>query len=160
MRGQGDMTGRVVLGFSVLCVLCVSAVGLVVFGCKAPPAGRDAANVKATAVETNVERTVSETIQHDKNTANLRAENVGLNNNIFSGGAGVIMITQVAMIVGLFGFLTATARRMLAYREGLRVVQGAVKEANAVDVIERVKPRVKAMGRWRKKRFDEVLGEA
>ena len=156
----GSITGRnrALLSFSVLCVLCVSAVSLVVPGCKAPPAGRDAANVKATGVETNVER--SESVQHDKNTANLRAENVGLNNNIFSGGAGVIMITQVAMIVGLFGFLTATARRMLAYREGLRVVQGAVKEANAVDVIERVKPRVKAMGRWRKKRFDEVLGEA
>jgi len=129
-----------------------------VLGCKAPPAGRDSANVKATGVERNVER--SETVAHDKNTANLQAENVGLNNNIFSGGAGVIMITQVAMIVGLFGFLTATARRMLAYREGLRVIQGAVKEANAVDVIERVKPRVRAMGAWRKKRFDEVLGEA
>ena len=136
-------------------MICVCALLL---GCKAPPAGRDAANVKATGVETNVER--SETVQHDKNTANLRAENVGLNNNIFSGGAGVIMITQVAMIVGLFGFLTATARRMLAYREGLRVIQGAVKEANALDVIERVKPRVRAMGKWRKKKFDEVLSEA
>ena len=152
----GSITGRnrALLSFSVLCVLCVSAV---VSGCKAPPAGRDSANLKATGVETNVER--SESVAHDKNTANLRAENVGLNNNIFSGGAGVIMITQVAMIVGLFGFLTATARRMLAYREGLRVIQGAVKEANAVDVIERVKPRVRAMGAWRKRRFDEVLAE-
>ena len=32
-----------------------------------------------------------------------------------------------------------------------------VKEAKAHDVIEMVRPRVKAMGRWRKKMFDRVL---
>jgi hypothetical protein len=135
----------------VICAICA----FVVLGCKAPPAGRDASNLKATAVETNLER--KSEIRNSKFETEMKVGRIG---NVFTGGAGVIMITQVVFIVGLFGFLTATARRMLAYREGLRVVQGAVKEAKAADVIELVKPRVRAMGKWRKKMFDGVLSEA
>jgi len=68
----------------------------------------------------------------------------------------VLIGAAVALALFLI-FMAWTINRMLAYRHGLAVVQSAIEDEGGPELVEAIKPRVRAMGRGKKKLFDRLL---
>ncbi len=107
-------------------------------------------NATVTAKFLEVQKTTS--IGHDQNSVIATARNVGLNNEIFSGGAGCLMVVCIVLIL--------VNRRKNDYKTGLLSLQRVVKNYRDPALVECIKPVVKATGSRAKKVFDRLLTKA
>ncbi|NOZ21952.1 MAG: hypothetical protein GXP25_12795 [Planctomycetes bacterium] len=140
---------------TALAVLCVSAATLLL-GCAADnqvgfqPAGHSnrfaVADTMRIGDEGGVDKSVAET-----NTTTIRGERVSITSIPTPQG---FAMSALAL---LFAFAVFVTDRMMAYRQGLRVVQEAIAEDGPQALIDSIKPRVRAMGRRRKALFDKLL---
>lgn len=68
-----------------------------------------------------------------------------------------VLIGAAVALAFLLLFVAWAINRMLIYRRGLAVVQGAIEDDGSHQLIESIKPRVRAMGRGAKRLFDRTL---
>ncbi len=122
---------------------------------------KDAVKVQASAVvDAKVNATVTAKLIDFKKVNNigtqinpwLWAKNVGMTNEIFSGGAGALMIVCIVLIL--------VNRRKNDYQTGILSLQRVVKNYRDRDLIEAIKPCVRAMGKHKKRVFDRLLNQA
>lgn len=125
------------------------------------PLFKDAVKVQASAVvDAKVNATVTAKLLDFKKVNNigtqinpwLWAKNVGMTNEIFSGGAGALMIVCIVLIL--------VNRRKNDYKTGLLSLQRVVKNFRDPALVECIKPVVKATGSRAKKVFDRLLNQA
>ncbi|MEW6359633.1 MAG: hypothetical protein AB1696_25070 [Planctomycetota bacterium] len=147
-------------GLFVLCVLCVSVV-IMLPGCGGnqvgfQPAGHRNRFAVAETLRIGDEGGVDKSVA-TRSTTTIRGERVSVTSCPFSAMCAMIALALI------FAFAIFVTDRMLAYRQGLRVVQEAIAEDGPQALIDSIKPRVRAMGRRRKALFDRLLrriGEA
>jgi len=95
-----------------------------------------------------------DTISDSQNKTSIEAESVRVSQR---PTVAIVAITVALPLI--FAFAIFATDRMLAYRQGLLIMQQAVADAGDGDLIAAIKPRVRAMGRRRKGIFDSVLRE-